>query len=63
MILIAAYATIFGQQEFQLVIFHEQVLFGVFDPLLQPKNITIAIIEHHTVGPITGVLTLFSFHY
>lgn len=61
MALIAGYATFFGQKEFQRVIFHDEVLFGLFDPIFKPHNITIAILEHKTVGPITGVLTLFLF--
>ncbi|CAF4335397.1 unnamed protein product, partial [Adineta steineri] len=37
------------------------VVFGLFDPLLKTYNMTVAIIEHKTIGPITGVLTLFLF--
>ncbi len=59
--MIAAYSTIVGQQQFQLVIFHDEILFGLFDPILQPYNITMAIIEHGTIGPVTGVMTLFLF--
>jgi hypothetical protein len=61
MAIIAAFSTIAGQQQFQLVLFHDQILFGLFDPLLIPHNITITVIEHEIIGPITGVLTLFLF--
>ncbi|CAF1483582.1 unnamed protein product [Adineta steineri] len=61
MAMIAAFSTIVGQQQFQLVIFHDEILFGLFDPLLKTYNMTVAIIEHKTIGPITGVLTLFLF--
>ncbi|CAF1978368.1 unnamed protein product [Rotaria magnacalcarata] len=61
MAMIAAYATIVGQQEFQLVMFHDQILFRLLDPILRPYDITMAILEHETIGPITGVLTLFLF--
>jgi hypothetical protein len=61
MAMISAYATISGQQQFQLVMFHDEILFGLFDPILQPHNITTAVIEHNTIGAITGVLTLFLF--
>ena len=61
MTMISAYSTFVGQQQFQLVLFHDQILFGLFDPILQPKNITETIIEHRTVGAVTGVLTLFLF--
>lgn len=59
--MISGYATIVGQEQFQLVMFHDEVLFGLFDPIFQPLNITTAVIEHHTVGAMTGVLTLFLF--
>jgi hypothetical protein len=61
MAMISAYSTIVGQQQFQLVLFHDEILFGLFDPILQPYNITEAIIEHNTIGPMTGVLTLYLF--
>jgi hypothetical protein len=61
MTMISAYSTISGQQQFQLVMFHDEILFGLFDPIFQPYNITTAVIEHQTIGPITGVLTLFLF--
>jgi len=61
MTIISAYSTITGQQEFQLVMFHDEVLFGLFDPILQPYNVAMAVIEHQTIGPVTGVLTLFLF--
>jgi hypothetical protein len=61
MTLVAGYATLIGQQYFQLAIFNGQKLFHLFDPIFQPKKITITIIEYGTIGPITGVLTLFLF--
>ena len=61
MTMISGYATLVGQQQFQLVLFHDQILFGLFDPILQPYNLTETIIEHNTVGALTGVLTLFLF--
>ncbi|CAF1649233.1 unnamed protein product, partial [Adineta ricciae] len=61
MTMIAAFSTIAGQQQFQLVIFHDQILFRLFDPLINPYNLTITVIDHNTIGPITGVLTLFLF--
>ncbi|CAF0742558.1 unnamed protein product [Rotaria sordida] len=61
MALISAYATIVGQKQFQLVMFHDQILFGLFAPILQPEELVTTIIEHKTIGPITGVLTLFLF--
>ncbi|UJR35512.1 hypothetical protein I4U23_028266 [Adineta vaga] len=61
MAMIAAFSTIAAQQQFQLVMFHDQILFRLFDPILQPYNMTVAVIEHNTIGPITGVLTLFLF--
>jgi hypothetical protein len=61
MTLISAYSTIVGQRLFQLVIFHDQVLFGLFGPILQPRNLTTTIIEHETIGAVTGVLTLYLF--
>lgn len=59
--MISGYATFVGQRQFQLVIFHDQVLFGLFDPIFRPNSITAAAIEHNTIGPTTGVLTLFLF--
>jgi len=61
MAMIAAFSTFVGQKQFQLVIFHDQILFGLFDPLFRPYNLTITVIEHETIGPITGVLTLYLF--
>lgn len=61
MTMVSGYATLTGQGQFQLVIFHDQKLFGLFDPIFQPENLTRAIIEHGSIGPITGVLTLFLF--
>jgi hypothetical protein len=61
MTLISGYATIVGEGQFQLVMFHDQKLFHLFDPILQPQNITLATMDHGTIGPITGVLTLFLF--
>lgn len=59
MTIISGYSTFVGQQQFQRVLFHDQVLFGLFDPILQPQNLTETIVEHETVGAVTGVLTLF----
>lgn len=61
MALIAGFSTGVAQRQFQRVIFHDQILFGLFAPLLQPYNMTITVIEHKTIGPITGVLTHFLF--
>ena len=61
MTLISGYATIVGDGQFQLVIFHDQKLFHLFAPILHVENITLAIMEHGTIGPITGMLTLFLF--
>lgn len=59
--MIAGYATMFGQKVFQLVMFHDQILFGLFDPILRPYDVVIAIVDHKIIGPITGLLTLFLF--
>ena len=61
MTLIAGYATLVAQGQFQLVVFHDEKLFGLFDPILRPHDILVAILEHQSVGPLTGVLTLFLF--
>jgi palmitoyltransferase len=58
---ITVYAVTVARRQFQLVIFHDQILFGIFAPLLQPQTVATAIAEHGIVGPITGVLTLFMF--
>ena len=59
--MISAYSTIVARRQFQRIIFNDQVLFGLFDPLLQPQNIAIAVVHHEVVGPVTGFLTLFLF--
>jgi len=61
MTMISGYATAVGQRQFQLVMFHNKILFGLFDPIIQPYKLTMAIIEHNVIGPVTGVLTLFLF--
>lgn len=59
--MISGYATLVGQQQFQLVLFHDEILFGLFDPLFRSDELTIQIIEHHSIGPLTGFLTMFLF--
>jgi hypothetical protein len=61
MTLISGYSTFVAQHPFQQVLFHDQVLFGLFAPILQPHNLTETIVEHNSVGAMTGVLTLFLF--
>jgi hypothetical protein len=59
--MICGYATLVGQQQFQLVMFHDEILFGLFDPILRPHDMTTAVLEHNTIGAVTGVLTSFLF--
>ena len=59
MTMIAGYATLTGETQFQLVAFHDQKLFSLFDPILKTENMTMALVEHKTIGPLTGVLVMF----
>lgn len=63
MTLIAGYATISARNQFQLVAFNDQILFGLIDPIWQPYNLTMSLVQHQRVGPLTGVLIMFLFSF